>query len=102
MSNKKFNWLKWINRIILQWLFIRLTRCEEKIVEEYKFHSVSLMSDMSLSARGEAKLTKRSWYSLKLFVIPLSGYLTVLPDMICFPKESIYLKVSKISKVKDE
>lgn len=60
--------MKWINYII-QFFFIRVTRCED----------LDVLTIIISSALGfESKYTKARrdyyWYSIQLFIVPLSGW----------------------------
>lgn len=66
--------LKFINVFILQWLFIRLTRCRETIVIEANVLSYDLMPDGNISARGIGKTKTLEWYSIQGLIIPTTGW----------------------------
>ena len=54
-------WLEIINRVLLQWLFIRLTRNEIHEIKDFKLKAVN-------------KGYKRYWYSIQGFIIPTTGW----------------------------
>ncbi len=66
--------MKLLNRIILQWFFIRLTKCEENCIIKYEPVSYDLMEGGVLSARAIGKIQTIYWYSIQYWVKPLSGY----------------------------
>ena len=80
MKNRKkiwiFNtsWLGIVNRLLLQWFFIRLTKCENKVVEEFKITSFDLMSDGGMSPIGSGKVIKYRWYSIQFWILPTTGW----------------------------
>jgi len=67
-------WLKAVNMFLLQWFFIRLTRCSEKRIVEYKLTEISLMSDGSMSTGGTGKTESWRWYSIQGWIIPTTGW----------------------------
>ncbi len=66
--------MKYLNRILLQWLFLRLTKCSEKIIVDYNLISYDLLPNGNIGSRGTGKIIEKSWYALQGFVLPLSGY----------------------------
>lgn len=86
--------LELINKAILQWFFIRLVICQEKIVENYTLHSYDLMSDGKISSRGIGEIKTYQWYELKYWILPLSGWKN---DIIFLNKKQRAIKLSKKS-----
>ena len=86
--------LKAINVFLLQWFFIRLTKCTESVVDAFEAISYDMMPDGSISARGRGKTTIYEWYSIQLWIVPCTGWWS----------EFIYLsdgpKFSKLTKRK--
>ena len=81
---KHIKWLKLLNILILQWLFIRLTKCSVDVVENYKLKSYDLIySDdiscdkMNISKRGIGNIKKYSWYSFQYFILPITGWFNI-------------------------
>jgi hypothetical protein len=68
------SWLGLFNRIVLQWFFIRLTKCSEKRIEEFNLQSYDLMPDGNISSRGTGKVNNYQWYSIMYWVVPFSGW----------------------------
>ena len=83
--------LKAIN-IILQFFFIRLTKCSEKVVGDYKVISYDMMPDGSVSSRGIGNTITYEWYSLQYFILPLTGWWS---DFIYLSKTAKFIKCTK-------
>jgi hypothetical protein len=67
--------LKLVNVIFLQWFFIRLTRCESKLIEKFEPHSVSIMPGGGASLAGIVTGYKKlQWYSIQGFIVPCTGW----------------------------
>lgn len=66
--------LKFFNAFLLQWFFVRLTKCQEKVVTEFDMYEVSIMPDGSFAPSGTAKYKTFQWYSLQYWVIPCTGW----------------------------
>ena len=66
--------LKFINVFLLQWFFIRLTKCNETIIEDFQLHSWDFVSNGSVSSRGSGTQQKYEWFGLKYYIVPLSGW----------------------------
>lgn len=69
--------LKFINKFILQWFFIRLTKCIKKVDKVDKYLSCTscdTMRDGGVSARGFGKFTEYYWYSIQGFIVPTTGW----------------------------
>lgn len=90
----KFNsWLEFFNKLFFQFFFIRLTKCQQKRIENYKIKSFDLMSDGSFSPQGvvgESKIYQ--WYSIQYWVLPLTGW---KHDFIFLNKKPKFIRVSK-------
>lgn len=83
--------LKLINIFILQWFFIRLTKCNEILIYEYEVHSYDLMIDGNISSRGTGKSKLTYWYSLQYWVVPFTGYFS---DFIYLNKKVKFIKIT--------
>lgn len=66
--------LKFINVFLLQWFFVRLTRCQERVVTEFDMYEISLMPDGSFAPGGRAKYKTYQWYSIQYWIIPCTGW----------------------------
>mgnify|MGYP003443448278 CR=1 FL=1 len=66
--------LKFINVFFLQWFFVRLTKCQETVIEEFNLYEVSLMSDGSFASGGTVKKKIYQWYSLQFWIVPCTGW----------------------------
>jgi hypothetical protein len=42
---RSVSWLGLMNKLLFQWFFVRLTKCQEKRIENYTLHSFYLMSN---------------------------------------------------------
>lgn len=56
--------LEIINKILLQWFFVRLTRCSDNLIIEYDLYGLKKIHGKKV----------RIWYSLMGWVIPTSGW----------------------------
>ena len=98
MKNKyNFSWLGLVNMLVFQWLFIRLTKCEENRVEEYALHSFDIMGNGGMSSRGSGKIVTYEWYAFQYWVLPLTGWKN---KFIYLNKEPKFIQVSKKKVVK--
>lgn len=94
------SWLK-ITNIFLQLFFVRLTKCIDYKIEDYKLLSFDMMEDGSMSPRGVGRSVKYEWYSLQYFVVPFSGwkynysYLGKEPGYIRLTKRKIVEPLNK-------
>ena len=66
--------LKFINVFFLQWFFVRLTRCQEKVISDFNLYEISLMPDGSFAPAGNVKYKKLEWYSMQYWIIPCTGW----------------------------
>lgn len=65
------NSMKWLNIILLQFLFVRIDLCEQRLIQ--KIDPLSFGLDGSFSAKvKESKI--KYWYSIHFFVLPFSGW----------------------------
>ena len=87
------NWLKAVNIILLQWFFIRLTRCTQKRIMEFDLLEASTMLDGSMSVGGIVKKTEIwQWYSIQFWILPSTGWKN---NFIYLTKKPCFFKVSK-------
>lgn len=66
--------LKFINVFILQWFFVRLTKCTETVVMEFTITEFSLMPDGSYAPSGKGKASTFEWYAIQFWIIPVTGW----------------------------
>jgi hypothetical protein len=94
MSNSICNisWLGLVNKLLFQWLFIRLTRCQEKRIENYTLHSFDIMRDGNLASRGAGETKTYQWYSFQFWILPLTGWNS---NFIYLNKTPKFIRVSK-------
>ena len=65
--------MKLLNIIIFKWFFIRITRCEQRIIT--KIEPISFGIDGTFS--GKVKDSKvKYWYAFQGFIWPLSGWVS--------------------------
>jgi len=65
--------MKWINYII-QFLFIRLTRHENRFIDSFELTEASVvMGGIGIGGRVTKEHTE-SWYSIQYWVVPLTGW----------------------------
>ena len=86
-------WLKFINVVFLQWFFVRLTKNSEKVITEYKIHSLDMMADGQIGSRGVGKTENRYWYSIQGFIVPCTGWWI---DFKFVSKEPMFWKITKV------
>jgi hypothetical protein len=89
---RRVSWLGLINKLLFQWFFIRLTRCQEKLIENYTLHSFDLMIDGNISSKGVGKIKTYQWYSFQYWILPLTGWKS---DFIYLNKKAKFIKISK-------
>ncbi len=70
----KVSWLYLLNVLLLQWFFIRLTKCIDNEIVEMNMTSISLMPDGGMSAGGTVKRQKVMWWAIQYWIIPLTGW----------------------------
>ena len=83
--------LMFINAFFLQWFFIRLTKCQKTVVEEFNLYEISLMPDGSFAPAGTVKRKINQWYSLQYWIIPCTGWSSGFKYLFGKPK---FLKLS--------
>jgi hypothetical protein len=65
--------LRFLNRFILQWFFIRLTICKEDIMDDYNVISFDLTPG-GMASRGTGNIKTYQWYSIQGWIVPTTGY----------------------------
>jgi hypothetical protein len=63
-----------LTNYFLQFLFVRLTRCSEKVASNVNVQSFDVMSDGNISMRSNGDVTTYEWFSLQFFIIPFTGW----------------------------
>ena len=81
-----------VNKLLFQWFFVRLTRCQEKRIENYTLHSFDLMSDGNFASRGVGETKTYQWYSFQYWILPLTGWKS---DFVYLNKKPKFIRVSK-------
>jgi hypothetical protein len=67
--------LKYLNFIVFQWVFIRLTRCKQEIIAEALVDSWELFNKTDVSVALKPKIKKiKQWYSFQGWIFPLTGW----------------------------
>lgn len=84
--------LKAANVFLFQWLFIRLTKCQETRIENYKAISYDMMPDGNISARGSGDKNTYQWMSLQLWILPCTGWWN---DFIYLNKSPKFIRLTK-------
>jgi hypothetical protein len=69
---RSVSWLGLANKLLFQWFFIRLKRCQERRIENYTLHSFNLISDGNISSRGVGETKTYQWYSFQYWILPLT------------------------------
>jgi len=88
--------LKTINIFFFQWFFVRLTKCSEKRITNYKLISFDLMPDNSIGSRGVGQIKHFQWYCIQYWILPLTGWKT---DFIFLYKEPKFIKITKEKEI---
>ena len=89
---RSVSWLGLLNKLLFQWFFVRLTRCQEKRIENYTLHSFDLMSDGNIASRGVDETKTYQWYSFQYLILPLTGWKS---DFVYLNKKPKFIRVSK-------
>ena len=90
-------WLGFANRVFFQWFFIRLTKCLENKIEEYKLLSFDLTLN-GMASRGNGIIKTYEWYSIQYWILPTSGWGTNFQYLNKKPK---FIKITrKHNKIK--
>ncbi len=89
---RNISWLGLANRLLFQWGFIRLTRCQEKRIENYTLHSFDLMDNGNIASRGVGKTKTYQWYSFQYWILPLTGWKN---NFIYLNKTPKFVRISK-------
>lgn len=84
--------LKAVNVFFFQWFFVRLTKCQEKRIENYNLHSFNLMNNGNISSRGVGETKTYQWYSFQYWILPCTGWKN---KFIFLNKTPKFIKCSK-------
>ena len=68
--------IEFLNKFMLQFLFIRLTRTEQRIFESITIDSFDIMENGGISSRGRGKAKTYEWYSIQYWIKPFTGWNT--------------------------
>ena len=71
--------LKFINMFILQWFFVRLTKCSEKRVFNFVYDNVFNIPHIDwditqMSLKSQSEIRTYEWYSIQTGILPLTGW----------------------------
>lgn len=89
---RSVSWLGLSNKLLFQWFFVRLTRCQEKRIENYILHSFDLMNDGNIASRGVGETKTYQWYSIQYLILPLTGWKN---DFVYLNKKPKFIRISK-------
>lgn len=78
-----------LNYYFLQFFFIRLTRCEQRVITKFDLHSVSIGGGVSGSP---AEYHTEYWWSIQYWIIPFTGWTSPFK---CIGKATRYLRITK-------
>lgn len=68
-------WLYILNKFILQFFFIRLTRHTQRVITEADIYEVSMAGSRGYGIGGMVnKWHQEQWFSIQCWVIPFSGW----------------------------
>jgi hypothetical protein len=82
--------LEFVNKVFLQWFFIRMTRCQRKVFTEFKMYEISIVPG-GYAPGGTGKYKTEQWDSIQGWIIPLTGWSTDFK----FLGKRWFVKVSK-------
>lgn len=86
------NPLKALNVFLLQWLFVRLTKCQETVVSDFTLLGYDSLPNGNVSSKGVAIKKTYQWYSLQMWILPCTGWWS---DFIYLNKNPYFLKITK-------
>ena len=66
--------LEFVNKFFFQWFFIRLTRCQQKIITDFKMFEGSIIGPGQFGVGGNCKYSIKQWYSIQGWIVPLTGW----------------------------
>lgn len=92
--------MKVLNKIFLQWFFIRLTKNTTKIIDEFDMTEISLAYGTGHAMGGAIKRYHiEYYYSIQGWIVPLSGWTTAFNYL--GKKSPWFIKITKTyAKVK--
>lgn len=65
--------LEFVNKVFFQWFFVRLTRCQQRVITEFKITEISIVPG-GYAPGGDAKYKTEQWYSLQGWIVPITGW----------------------------
>jgi hypothetical protein len=66
--------LRFLNIVLLQWFFIRLTGCQQRIITGYKMFECSIVGPGQFAVAGDYEYSIEQWYSIQGWILPLTGW----------------------------
>jgi hypothetical protein len=96
---KMMTTLKFVNKFILQWFGVRLTKCTEIIQLPYSIHKHSVDENAEDVSDWIDITQTNEWYSIQYFILPLSGWGN---DFIYLTSEPKFIRISKIKSFTNE
>jgi len=90
-------WLGVLNFVVMQWMFIRIFRCEQPRTVGFNLDGVSFSHGGVMTARGNVTSVVSRWYTIGGPVVPLTGW--VVP-FIFLTKKIIQVRITGESVVK--
>jgi hypothetical protein len=64
-----------LNFCLLQFFFIRLTRCERKVITKFDLESIDLMPGGVFVPSGRVREFEiESWYAIQYWIVPFTGW----------------------------
>lgn len=82
--------LEFVNKFFFQWLFVRLTRCEQKVITDFNLQEISI-TPHGYAPGGTVKYKTEQWYSIQGWIIPLTGW----SNDFKFIRKQWFIKVTK-------
>jgi hypothetical protein len=71
----KMTKLEFVNKVFFQWLFIRLTRCEQNIILGATLNSCSILPDGSHGLAYKPTVVKvKRHYAIQGWIVPITGW----------------------------
>lgn len=68
-------WLQFVNVFFLQFFFIRLTRCQQRVVDELQPTSCDIFGEHDHVVSFNIKAWHyEQWYSIQGWIVPLTGW----------------------------
>lgn len=88
--------MKSINLFFLQWFFVRLTRCEVRVIDDIQLFEVSLLPSGGLGFGSNVRSSHiEYWYTIQGWIIPGTGW----DSRFRYVKRNWHIKITKPKKV---